>query len=241
MSHLGSRISALVDGQLSVADTERALAHVAVCPECSAELAASRAARTGAGVRRRGRARPRPHRAAALARRAAPSPSPATPSRRRSGSRATSSRPTAWPAAGSAPGAGGPARRCAATSASAGRRSRLAAGSMAGLGAVAAMLFVLGERPDVVPTVHPGADLEAARAGGHGRPRHPDGLDRREPGPPWPTGRSGTETTRGSGRTGGPSRRSCPTAGPSRRCAGPATTPPCSRSTCSAPTGRRSS
>ena len=28
MSHLGSRISALVDGQLSVADTERALAHV---------------------------------------------------------------------------------------------------------------------------------------------------------------------------------------------------------------------
>ena len=45
MSHLGSRISALVDGQLSVADTEKALAHVAVCPECSAELAASRAAR----------------------------------------------------------------------------------------------------------------------------------------------------------------------------------------------------
>ena len=29
-AHLGSRISALVDGQLSVAATERALAHVAV-------------------------------------------------------------------------------------------------------------------------------------------------------------------------------------------------------------------
>ena len=36
---------------------------------------------------------------------------------------------------------------------------RVAAGSMAGLGAVAAMLFVLGERPAVVPTSHPGADL----------------------------------------------------------------------------------
>ena len=30
---------------------------------------------------------------------------------------------------------------------------------MAGLGAVAAMLFVLGERPAVVPSSHPGADL----------------------------------------------------------------------------------
>ena len=43
--HLGSRISALVDGQLSVAATERALAHVAVCPQCAAELCAARSAR----------------------------------------------------------------------------------------------------------------------------------------------------------------------------------------------------
>jgi anti-sigma factor RsiW len=45
VSHLGSRISALADGQLSPAATERALAHVATCPQCAAELGAARAAR----------------------------------------------------------------------------------------------------------------------------------------------------------------------------------------------------
>lgn len=43
--HLGDRVSALVDGQLSPAATERALAHVACCRRCAAELAAARAAR----------------------------------------------------------------------------------------------------------------------------------------------------------------------------------------------------
>ena len=37
MSHLGSRISALADGQLSVADTEKALAHVAPDAEVTYE------------------------------------------------------------------------------------------------------------------------------------------------------------------------------------------------------------
>ncbi|MCL2454872.1 MAG: zf-HC2 domain-containing protein [Micrococcales bacterium] len=45
MTHLRSRLSAVVDGQLDPAQTERALAHVAVCPRCAAELAAARAAR----------------------------------------------------------------------------------------------------------------------------------------------------------------------------------------------------
>ena len=45
MVHLGTQISALADGRLGPAGTERALGHVAACPECSAELAVTRAAR----------------------------------------------------------------------------------------------------------------------------------------------------------------------------------------------------
>jgi hypothetical protein len=45
MSHLGSRLSALADGQLPPAVAERALEHVAGCAECAAELRAARAAR----------------------------------------------------------------------------------------------------------------------------------------------------------------------------------------------------
>lgn len=43
--HLGDRVSALVDGQLAPAAAERALAHVAGCPRCAADLAAARSAR----------------------------------------------------------------------------------------------------------------------------------------------------------------------------------------------------
>jgi len=45
MTHLGTQIAALVDGQLQPAAAERALCHVAGCPECAAELAAQRSAR----------------------------------------------------------------------------------------------------------------------------------------------------------------------------------------------------
>jgi anti-sigma factor RsiW len=45
VSHLGSQISALADGQMSPATAERALAHVATCARCAAELEAARAAR----------------------------------------------------------------------------------------------------------------------------------------------------------------------------------------------------
>ncbi len=45
MSHLGSRLSALVDGQLGPQESERILAHVATCEQCAAELAAARDAR----------------------------------------------------------------------------------------------------------------------------------------------------------------------------------------------------
>lgn len=44
-AHLGDRVSAIVDGQLGPAATERALAHVACCARCAADLASARSAR----------------------------------------------------------------------------------------------------------------------------------------------------------------------------------------------------
>ena len=160
MTHLGSRISALVDGQLTVAATERALAHVAVCGQCAEELSSARSAR------------------AALASVDEPAPAADLTARLLSLAGSTPSEtpfadPFAPPALGSraelasyAAGAGGfgwPGRRSGAALRGDVRQRRsgvrIAAGSMAGVGAVAAMLFVLGERPAVVPTIHPGVDL----------------------------------------------------------------------------------
>ncbi|MFI9485458.1 zf-HC2 domain-containing protein [Promicromonospora sp. NPDC052451] len=45
MGHLGDLISALADGQLSPADTEKALSHVTTCRLCARELDTARAAR----------------------------------------------------------------------------------------------------------------------------------------------------------------------------------------------------
>ena len=42
MTHLGEQISALVDGELSGADLDRANAHLAACERCRAETAAER-------------------------------------------------------------------------------------------------------------------------------------------------------------------------------------------------------
>ncbi|HEV2376552.1 MAG TPA: zf-HC2 domain-containing protein [Streptosporangiaceae bacterium] len=43
MSHLGRRLSALIDGELSHTQRERALAHLAGCEDCRCEAAAMRA------------------------------------------------------------------------------------------------------------------------------------------------------------------------------------------------------
>ncbi|MGY4643487.1 zf-HC2 domain-containing protein [Cellulomonas sp. URHB0016] len=164
MTHLGSWISALVDGQLSVAATERALAHVALCPQCAAELAAARAARTALSSSVDDMV-PTPDLTARLLSLAPASdapvpfdPDPFAPPGRRSRPELASYGLTEGVAARAWAGrTGAPLRGQVAP-----RRSsvRLAAGSVAGLGAVAAMLFVLGERPDVVPVGSPGADLE---------------------------------------------------------------------------------
>ena len=42
MSHLGDRLSALIDGELNGTDRERAHAHLVVCDDCRAEAAALR-------------------------------------------------------------------------------------------------------------------------------------------------------------------------------------------------------
>ncbi|KQY43046.1 zf-HC2 domain-containing protein [Cellulomonas sp. Root137] len=158
MSHLGSRISALVDGQLSVAETEKALAHVAVCPECSAELTASRAARRA--LASADEVAPAPDLTARLlSLGCGPDPSaadlfapPVRQTRDELASYGVASGglgSRGWRSGGSLRGDVGHRRSSV----------RIAAGSMAGVGAVAAMLFVLGERPDVVPTMHPGVDL----------------------------------------------------------------------------------
>ena len=142
--HLGSRISALVDGQLDPAATERALAHVAVCPACAAELTAAREARR------------------ALAAAAEPvEPTDDLTARLLSLSTGT---PRPAPCDPFAPGTTG-ALPVAATHALCGdvvgRRLpvRLVVGSVAGIGAVAATLFVLGGRPVVAPENHPAVAL----------------------------------------------------------------------------------
>ncbi|MFI9574800.1 anti-sigma factor family protein [Microbispora rosea] len=46
MSHLGERVSALIDGELSHNERERALAHLTFCADCRAEVDAMRALKT---------------------------------------------------------------------------------------------------------------------------------------------------------------------------------------------------
>src|SRR6266700_1266197 len=70
MSHLGNRLSALVDGELDGAELDRAHAHLAGCQQCRAEAAELRALKqklralmTGApAASRPGPVRPRPAR-----------------------------------------------------------------------------------------------------------------------------------------------------------------------------------
>lgn len=146
MMHLGSRISALVDGQLAPAAAERALAHVATCPSCARELAAARAARRALAAA--DPVQPTEDLTARLLALSSQSPPPV-------------------PVAARDPFAvgGGAALPFAATHALRGdvvaRRTpvRLVVGSVAGLSAVAAGLFMLGERPVVTPSSHPAAVL----------------------------------------------------------------------------------
>jgi hypothetical protein len=153
VSHLGSRISALVDGQLSVGATERALAHVASCAQCADALAHARAARQAlascnddvpptadltARLLSLGSSAPAPS--------AVPIPQPRDPFA---------------PPSLTVPALHGRQARALRGDVAAHRSySRIAATSLAGLGALAAMLFVVGERPALAPVGHPGNDLD---------------------------------------------------------------------------------
>ncbi len=151
MMHLGSRISALVDCQLDPAATERALAHVATCPDCARELAAARAARQALAA-----ADPVQPTADLTARLLSLSsqdvaPPPVGP---RDPFAPSPSLPTTYPMRGDVLTRRTPVR--------------LVVGSVAGLGAVAAGLFVLGGRPVVTPSSHPATVL--------GLLAHPSGV-----------------------------------------------------------------
>ena len=146
MTHLGSWLSALADGQLPADDTERALAHVATCPRCAGELAAARAAHRALSSVAAEHLEPAPDLTARLLSLApsgapvlGPHPDPFVPTTPLPGRSSGVLR-------GDVLGGGRPA-------------SRLLVGSVAGLGVVAACLFSLGARPAVVPSAHPGFAL----------------------------------------------------------------------------------
>jgi hypothetical protein len=161
--HLGSWVSALVDGQLPPAESERALAHVAACALCAEEVAAARQAR----------------RALSIARDVEPAPDLTA--------RLLALAATTQPAGAGPPDGEGPGHRSrvlplgssayavparALTGDLSARRipgMRLAAGSLAGVGVVTAGLVLLGEQPTVVPSTHPAQALsQLARAHGPG-------------------------------------------------------------------------
>jgi hypothetical protein len=165
VSHLGSRISALVDGQLAPAVAERALAHVAACSECQQELSAARAARAALAAASDDVA-PAPDLAARLLSLAPTEPSAQPP--RASDPLAPTARRTVHDVASYGLHRG-PARRVWAARTGGAlcgevpmRRaaSRIVVLSAVGMGAVAAMLFVLGGRPDMAPAGTVSADLE---------------------------------------------------------------------------------
>jgi hypothetical protein len=155
VSHLGSRLSALVDGQLSPADTERALAHVAACPPCADELAAARQARRALSVA--DDVAPAPELTARLLALAAeptvPHP-PASPVGRRDRRR---------PVVPLGESAFAVPARALSGDLVARRRldARALVGAVTGAGVVVSALFVLGEQPRVTPPTHPADALTA--------------------------------------------------------------------------------
>ncbi|WP_265520901.1 anti-sigma factor family protein [Oerskovia flava] len=151
MTHLGSWTSALADGQLSPEETERALAHVAACGLCAAELESARAARrtlsTACDVP------PAPDLTARLlALSAQMSPADDDPLRRPPPSREP------WPDRGPQPGLDGTLLDGALTgdltACSRRRRGRVTALVVGGTGLAVVALFTLGDSPVVTPSRH---------------------------------------------------------------------------------------
>ncbi len=151
MSHLGDRISALADGQLSPAATERALAHVATCCPCTSELASARAARRA--VASADAVAPTADLTARLLSLAGPAP--------RGGGRERVD-PFAYPAAGavswdgiSRPDRGVPPHTLTGDLTARRSMRRITAGSLTALGVMVVALFILGDGPAVLPSDGP--------------------------------------------------------------------------------------
>jgi hypothetical protein len=164
MSHLASRLSALVDGQLSPDEAERALMHVAGCAECAAELAAARSARRA--LSEAIDVPMAPDLTARLLALGIPSAAPGEPAHRGPSAitvRATSRRvdfaagSVPLPGAVSAGAHGGPL----SGQVTARRRvpGRWLVAATAGVGAVVVALAGLGELPEVTPSPSPAQAL----------------------------------------------------------------------------------
>lgn len=159
--HLGTWVSALVDGQLGPAATERALAHVAACPACASELAVARQARRMLAVV--DDVEPAPDLTARLLALGA-----LPPSGRGLGPERPGERKLVVPLGLSAYSS--PARALSGDLTARRRPGvRVVLASLAGAGTVAMGLFFLGDPSPVVPTAHPAEVLSllgAARGPG---------------------------------------------------------------------------
>ncbi|OLT53334.1 zf-HC2 domain-containing protein [Cellulosimicrobium sp. CUA-896] len=146
MTHLGSRLSALVDGQLSPAECERVLEHVAGCRGCAEELAAARAARRTLSAA--AHVEPAPDLTARLlALSAQIPPSDEDPLRRPPSAGDPWAGPVAAPAALPRGAWRGELRGGAV-------RRRLVALAVGGAGVAAVGLFALGQSPTITPSLH---------------------------------------------------------------------------------------
>lgn len=153
MTHLGSVVSALADGQLGPEATDRALVHVAGCAECADELAAARAARRAlAGALDIPVDPDLTRRLIALG---AARPEDCATSRSAGGA-APRFADDSVPLPGSADGYRLPAG-CLDGDLTRPRRipGRWLVAATTGVGVLTATLFVLGDQPDVVPPAHP--------------------------------------------------------------------------------------
>jgi len=142
VTHLGSRLSALVDGQLTPAEAERALEHVACCPRCAAELSAARAARRA--LSSAGPVEPAPDLAARLLALSAQIPSTDGDPLR---SAPVAGDPWTQPVPLPRGAWSGEVRRGTV-------RRRVVGLVVGGVGAAAIGLFALGESPVVTPDLH---------------------------------------------------------------------------------------
>ncbi|MCB7136506.1 zf-HC2 domain-containing protein [Cellulosimicrobium marinum] len=143
MSHLGSRLSALVDGRLSPAETERALEHVAGCAACAHELAEARAARRA--LLDAAHVEPAPDLTARLLALSTQIPPAADDPLRRppSGAEPWGAQPAVLPR-----GAWSGELRSRSV------RRRVVAVLAGGVGVAAVGLFALGDSPTVTPSLH---------------------------------------------------------------------------------------